>query len=142
MKKIKVVAAIIENDEKEILCALRSPSMSIPNVWEFPGGKVEKEEDIFAALKREIAEELNCTIKNLQLFHENIHNYETFTIQLIAIKCKVTEGVPFSKEHSKIIWMQRKNLSSLIWAPADIPLVEKLMNELEGSSNLSNMEQG
>ena len=50
-KQIKVVAAIIENEQNEILCALRSPSMSIPNRWEFPGGKVEKDEDIYSALK-------------------------------------------------------------------------------------------
>jgi 8-oxo-dGTP diphosphatase len=31
-KTIKVVAAIIENQKKEILCALRSPEMSIPNM--------------------------------------------------------------------------------------------------------------
>ena len=49
-KQIKVVAAIIENEQNEILCALRSPSMSIPNRWEFPGGKVEKDEDIFQLL--------------------------------------------------------------------------------------------
>ncbi len=59
MKKlIKVVAAIIENEQHEILCALRSPVMSIPNRWEFPGGKVENGEDIYSALKREISEEL------------------------------------------------------------------------------------
>ena len=45
-KKLKVVAGIIENDYGEILCALRSPDMSIPNHWEFPGGKVEAGEDI------------------------------------------------------------------------------------------------
>ena len=41
-KRVKVVAAIIENEQNEILCALRSPVMSLPNKWEFPGGKVEK----------------------------------------------------------------------------------------------------
>ena len=52
MKKlVKVVAAIIENEENEVLCALRSPVMSIPNRWEFPGGKVEANEDIFSALR-------------------------------------------------------------------------------------------
>ncbi|WP_174880612.1 NUDIX domain-containing protein, partial [Metabacillus niabensis] len=61
-KTVKVVAAIIENDNNEILCALRSPEMSIPNMWEFPGGKVEKDEDIYSALVREIKEELNCTV--------------------------------------------------------------------------------
>ena len=56
MKKVvKVVAAIIENEENEILCALRSPEMSIPNMWEFPGGKVEKGEDLYSAIEREIS---------------------------------------------------------------------------------------
>lgn len=45
MKKlIKVVGAVIENENNEILCALRSPKMSLPNMWEFPGGKVEENE--------------------------------------------------------------------------------------------------
>jgi len=43
MKKIiNVVAAIIKNERNEILCALRSPVMKLPNLWEFPGGKIEK----------------------------------------------------------------------------------------------------
>jgi len=55
MKKlIKVVAAIIENENNEILCALRSPIMSLPNMWEFPGGKVENSETLKDAIEREI----------------------------------------------------------------------------------------
>lgn len=61
-KHLKVVAAIIENDQNEILCALRSPQMTQANMWEFPGGKVEQDEDLFSALKREIDEELGCKI--------------------------------------------------------------------------------
>lgn len=30
----------------KILCALRSPNMSLPNMWEFPGGKVEDDEEL------------------------------------------------------------------------------------------------
>ena len=55
--------------------------MSIPNMWEFPGGKVEKGEDLYAAIEREIAEELNCKIKTNEIFNENTHEYEnTFII--------------------------------------------------------------
>lgn len=43
-KTINVVAAIIKNDNGEILCALRSPIMKSPNLWEFPGGKIEVNE--------------------------------------------------------------------------------------------------
>jgi 8-oxo-dGTP diphosphatase len=131
MKKlVKVVAAIIENEHNEFLCALRSPEMYIPNNWEFPGGKVEENEDIFSALKREISEELDCSIETQkEIFNENTHDYETFIIHLISIKCKVVEGSPIPNEHSKLIWLKKENLNSLKWAPADIPAVKQLMNE-------------
>lgn len=124
-----VVAAIIENEENEILCALRSPQMSIPNKWEFPGGKVEKGEDIYTALEREIKEELGCEIKAESLFHEYTHEYETFIITLICIKSIIVSQTPTASEHSKLIWLKRENLDSLNWAPADVPAVNILINE-------------
>ncbi|MBO1510210.1 (deoxy)nucleoside triphosphate pyrophosphohydrolase [Metabacillus bambusae] len=127
--KLIVVAAIIENDQNEILCALRSPSMSLPNMWEFPGGKLEKGEDIYAAIEREVHEELGCKIEAQYYFHENTHEYESFSIHLICMKCRITKGDPIPNEHSKLIWLKRENLSSLKWAPADIPAVEQLMKE-------------
>ena len=130
MKKVvKVVAAIIENEENEILCALRSPEMSIPNMWEFPGGKVEEGEDLYSAIEREITEELDCKVTANDIFNENTHEYDTFIITLISIKCTLVEGMPISKEHSKLVWLKRENLSSLKWAPADIPAVKQLIHE-------------
>lgn len=131
MKKVlKVVAAIIENDQNEILCALRSPEMSLPNHWEFPGGKVEKDEDIFSALAREIAEELGCSVETeKEISNENTHEYDTFIIHLLSIKCKIIQGTPTAREHSKFIWLKRNNLESLKWAPADLPAVSQLIHE-------------
>ncbi|GHI00070.1 (deoxy)nucleoside triphosphate pyrophosphohydrolase [Neobacillus kokaensis] len=129
-KHVKVVAAIIENGQQEILCALRSPAMSIPNMWEFPGGKVEANEDIYSALEREISEELDCKIETFkEVFNDNTHEYDTFIINLLSIKCRVVEGTPTANEHSKLIWLKRENLESLKWAPADIPAVEQLIQE-------------
>lgn len=129
-KKLTVVAAIIENDDEEILCALRSLEMVMPNMWEFPGGKVETNEDLFTALKREIAEELGCQIETIELFNDHIHEYEAFLIHLISIKCKIIQGIPVANEHTKLIWLRRENLVSLHWAPADIPAVEQLIGEI------------
>lgn len=126
-KTIKVVAAIIENENKEILCALRSPKMTLPNQWEFPGGKVEQDESLFDAIEREISEELKCKVKAIEVFGENTHEYEKIIVNLIAIKCKLIEGMPTASEHSKLIYMNKENLSSLIWAPADVPFVDMLM---------------
>ncbi|MBM7662128.1 8-oxo-dGTP diphosphatase [Bacillus mesophilus] len=129
MKELKVVAAIIENEQQEILCALRSPKMSLPNYWEFPGGKVEENEELFSALEREINEELNFRVRAIELFHKNTHEYESFIIHLLAIKCTIMNGIPIPNEHARVIWLKRESLMSLNWAPADLPAVEKLMNE-------------
>ena len=128
-KPVKVVAALIENEDEEILCALRSPQMSMPNMWEFPGGKAEPGEDSFTALRREIFEELGCEINPINVFHENTHEYESLTIQLITIKSKVVKDIPTPSEHSKLLWLKRENLASLVWAPADVPALEKLIRE-------------
>ncbi|TMW72767.1 (deoxy)nucleoside triphosphate pyrophosphohydrolase [Alteribacter natronophilus] len=126
-KKVKVVAAIIENSEQEVLCALRSNNMSIPNMWEFPGGKVEEGENLSTALEREIKEELDCEIEASEVFNENVHEYETFIIQLIALKAKLVSGTPKVSEHAKLVWLKKENLTSLVWAPADIPAVNELI---------------
>ena len=130
MKKlVKVVAAIIENQQNEILCALRSPRMAIPNRWEFPGGKIEAGETLKEAIEREIREELDCEVEFIDSFNDNTHEYDKFIVNLITVKCKLISGAPTVSEHSKLIWLLRENLLSLNWAPADIPAVEQLVAE-------------
>ncbi|AWI04542.1 (deoxy)nucleoside triphosphate pyrophosphohydrolase [Clostridium drakei] len=128
-KTIKVVGAVIENEDNEILCALRSPMMSLPNMWEFPGGKVEKGENLKQAIEREIREELDCNIKAFDVFNENTHEYDNFIVNLITVKCKLISSKPTANEHSKLIWLKRENLLSLKWAPADVPAAMQLTTE-------------
>ena len=130
MKKlIKVVGAIIENENNEILCALRSPNMALPNLWEFPGGKIEATETLKQAIEREIKEELACEVEFIDVFNDNTHEYDKFIVNLITVKCRLITGTPTVSEHSKLIWLHRENLLSLKWAPADIKAVEQLIAE-------------
>src|SRR6476469_9801395 len=58
MNKTKqVVAAIIIRGQKILICQ-RSEGQAMPLKWEFPGGKVERDEDLKDALHRELDEEL------------------------------------------------------------------------------------
>ncbi|WP_055070215.1 (deoxy)nucleoside triphosphate pyrophosphohydrolase [Clostridium massiliamazoniense] len=135
-KTIKVVAAIIENENAEILCALRSKEMSMSKLWEFPGGKVEENESIDDAIVREIKEELNCHIEFISEFHENTHEYEKVIVNLIAVKCKLIKGQPIANEHAKLLWMPIEYLKTLNWAPADIPAVKKLYTEMLSAKSI------
>ncbi|WP_075618872.1 (deoxy)nucleoside triphosphate pyrophosphohydrolase [Paenisporosarcina indica] len=125
---INVVGAIIINDKKEILCALRSEKMALPNLWEFPGGKIEHGESHEKALIREIREELSCEIEVHQFVEDTVYEYETFTINLITYISKVINGTPFASEHAELKWVPIQELLTLEWAPADIPAVNKLLS--------------
>ncbi|UPM55498.1 8-oxo-dGTP diphosphatase MutT [Gottfriedia acidiceleris] len=126
-KQIKVVGAVIRNDQNQILCALRSHEMSMPNSWEFPGGKIEKNEKPEEALVREIQEELGCEISIADLVEDVIHEYPNIIVNLITFEAKIISGAPVANEHAKIEWKDISDLKELEWAQADLPTVEKLI---------------
>ncbi|MDG5790140.1 (deoxy)nucleoside triphosphate pyrophosphohydrolase [Evansella sp. AB-P1] len=129
MKRVKVVGAVIENERKEILAALRSPRMTLPNLWEFPGGKVEDGESSEEALIREIKEELGCTIEVFELIEDVVHEYPKVFVNLLTFKARIVDGKPTAKEHSKLEWTSFEALQDLEWAPADIPTIDHLLNQ-------------
>ena len=127
-KYIEVVGAIIENNQNQILCALRSEKMSSSGFWEFPGGKVEKGESFSQTIIREIKEEINCEITtNQDIFNDITYEYDHIIVRLVTIKCQIINGQPFPNEHEKIIWTDKKDLLSLNWLAADLSTIEKIM---------------
>lgn len=62
---MKVVNAIIQKDDKFLIVKRKSSENIHPGKWSFPGGIVEKDESLEDALKREIKEEVNLTIKKI-----------------------------------------------------------------------------
>lgn len=126
-KTVHVVGAIIENEKKEIFCALRSSKMTLPNYWEFPGGKIEKNETPQEALAREIKEEFNCEISIGEKVEDTIYEYEQVIVRLETYLSVILNGSPIALEHAETRWVPREQLLTLEFAPADIPAVEKLV---------------
>ncbi|MGF9853122.1 (deoxy)nucleoside triphosphate pyrophosphohydrolase [Bacillus paramobilis] len=128
-KKVSVVGAVIFNERNEVLCALRSPKMSLPNYWEFPGGKINEGEMPQDALIREIKEELGCLITVGEKIEEVDHEYENIIVHLATYKAYIESGIPNALEHADLKWVQVKKLLELKWAPADIPTMDILSVE-------------
>ncbi|MFP7492969.1 (deoxy)nucleoside triphosphate pyrophosphohydrolase [Terribacillus saccharophilus] len=125
MKNISVVGAVIVQDNK-ILCAQRGTEKSLPLKWEFPGGKIEKNETPQEALKREITEEMQCSISIGEEIEDTTYEYDFGIVHLKTFYCQLLEGEPTLTEHVAIKWLAPEDLSSLDWAPADIPAIEKI----------------
>ncbi|WP_146340715.1 (deoxy)nucleoside triphosphate pyrophosphohydrolase [Nesterenkonia sp. NBAIMH1] len=124
-KQINVVGAAIVQDDK-ILCAQRGPGGSLPNMWEFPGGKIEKDETPIAALVREITEELECHVEVGEQIDVTSYEYDFGVVTLTTFYCELIDGTPQLTEHAEVRWIAPAELNELEWAPADIPAVEKI----------------
>ena len=122
---IKVVCGIIYKDDK-ILLTRRKKGKSLEGYWEFPGGKVEKGETDKSALERELNEELGLSVSELTYFSENKHEYDTFSIHLIAFKCNAHDNPKRLVDHDKFEWLNSEEIKNLNLAAADKPFVEIL----------------
>lgn len=126
---IKVSAAIILNDNK-ILIAKRSPHKEHSGFWEFPGGKVKKNETIENSLNRELKEVFNIEVKVLKKFHENFYKYLNFEIHLFSYIVVYIRGTYQLKDHDEIRWVKPNELVNFNLTPADIPVAKKIIDEL------------
>ena len=128
-KHVNVVGAVLVNETNQIFCALRSPQMSLPNLWEFPGGKIEPGESPKETLKRELMEELKIEVTVGEEVESTYYEYDSFTIQLTTFYSKIHSGTPVLTEHADYKWLSADELSNLEWAPADIPAVQKIQKQ-------------
>jgi len=133
---IEVTCGIIVRGNK-ILVTQRSEKMKLPLKWEFPGGKIEENENAEECILREIKEELNLEIDILERLSASQYDYGTFKINLIPFIAKYKNGALKLAEHKDFKWLEAKELSSLDWAPADIPILnEFLKNYNDGTWTL------
>lgn len=109
------VRGIIKNENNEILIVKRHPkSRTDPEMWELPGGKVEKGEFFTDALVREIKEETNLDV-NVGDFAEAIQNdYSHKRTVQIMMYLDVTGGeVKISEEHTDWMWADIEKIRTL-----------------------------
>jgi 8-oxo-dGTP diphosphatase len=123
---INVTCAIILKDDK-ILVAQRNEKMKLPLKWEFPGGKLEINEDEVDCIKREIKEEININIEVLKKLPNNIHDYGTFKINLIPFLAYYVSGEIKLAEHKDYRLLNKSQLLNLDWAEADLPIIEEFL---------------
>lgn len=78
-----VVAAVFQNDKGELLIVKRPKDKLMPDLWEFPGGKIEAGETPENALTRELGEEIGLIPITTIATPFVSHQYESFHIVLL-----------------------------------------------------------
>ena len=121
---IKVVAALIKNEDKILIAKRSTGDKEVFGKWEFPGGKVEFGEDEYQAIEREIKEEFELEIKAKELLTNNICTYPNKVVDLRLYYCEYVSGTFKLHDHSEYRWVNKEELLMYDLAPADIPLAE------------------
>ena len=127
---VEVVAAILRKGEK-VLIDKRSADGLLGGMWEFPGGKIEQDEDHSTALKRELMEELGISVNLEDLFGIYTHAYTHFTVKVHTYFAKIINGEPKALEADDIKWVVINTLGDFPMGKVD----RSISNDLEKRIN-------
>lgn len=133
MRVVRVVAAVIcDSLERptKILATARGYG-DFKGQWEFPGGKIEAGESSQTALIREIKEELAADIAVGPLIDTIEYDYPAFHLSMDCFWCVVTSGTIKLLEAQDARWLNKNELASVQWLPADVSLIEKVSAVLQ-----------
>lgn len=128
MKTIKVVAAVICDSikvKKHIFATARGYG-EFKGQWEFPGGKIEDGETPQTALAREIKEELDTIVEVGALIDTIEYDYPSFHLSMDCFWCEVVEGELKLLEAEDAKWLNRDELDSVQWLPADLKIIDRI----------------
>ncbi|MCF7869873.1 MAG: NUDIX domain-containing protein [Candidatus Omnitrophica bacterium] len=125
-KTIEAAAALIKKNSRYLLCQ-RNRDDCYGNLWEFPGGTIEKKETPSETIKREISEELDVSINPVKILKEFFDKNEHLKIKVYLIQCLFNKGILKKKDCQNFGFFEVKDIEKLNLAPVD----KKIFNYLK-----------
>ncbi len=115
---INVSVAVLINSDQQVLLAQRPPLKPWEGWWEFPGGKIEKNETPVDAMYREIYEEIGVKVIQFTKWVTRKYSYGGNDVTLYFFKVYTWEGEVTSKEKQKLVWtyLQKPNVAPILSA--------------------------
>ena len=136
-----MAVGILKNSDGKYLLGKRLNSQTWPGWWEFPGGKLERDENPPEALKREIFEELGVVV----------NKYRQWTTRRVIKKNKITtlyfflitswKGVVEGREGQELQWVNLKTYNSKKILPPNRVIHKALKNDLPDIYAITNLQE-
>jgi 8-oxo-dGTP diphosphatase len=130
-KTVSVACLVLLDQQGAVLTTRRPEGKQLGGLWEFPGGKVEAAESPEEALRREIWEELELRLGDLEAMSPVMHEYPFGVIRLLPFLSEIVSH-PLIRlvEHSEHRWVTPQTWVNLEWAPADLPILDQITARL------------
>lgn len=120
---LHVAAAVIRDERGRVLIAQRPAHLHQGGLWEFPGGKVERGEDVRAALARELEEELGIGVRTCTPLIRVRHRYPERNVLLDVWEVTAFAGEPHGREGQPVRWVDAEGLRAFSFPAANQPIV-------------------
>jgi len=127
MNKIRVAVAVVINSDNKVLIAKRHQHLHQGGKWEFPGGKVEKDESAQDALIRELKEEVDLNIHDSIPMMVLDYDYGDKFVSLDVWIVKNFDGVARGAEQQEIRWVDIALVNEFNFPNANQPIVDSLL---------------
>jgi mutator protein MutT len=114
-----------------VLAARRTAPPAAAGRWELPGGKVEPGEAAAAAVVREVAEELGCTVEVTGWLPGATAIGETHVLRVAL--ARLVDGEPEPREHDLVRWLGPEELDDVDWLDPDRPFLADLRRVLRAT---------
>lgn len=124
--RLRVAVGVLRRADGAILLAQRMPGKHLAGLWEFPGGKREAGESRWAALVREIREEIGVLVEYGHPLIRIVHDYPERSVELDVWMITGWHGEPRSKEHQPLEWVASTALGEWPMPPADGPIIRAI----------------
>lgn len=124
---VEVVAAVITRPDGQFLLTRRPGGKIYSGYWEFPGGKVEKDESLLHALDRELQEELGIQIRTAHPWITRVFTYSHATVRLHFFRVVEWEGRLSPREKQGLFWQWPHHVKVSPVLPANRPILQALL---------------
>jgi A/G-specific adenine glycosylase len=132
------IAIGVVHKNGKVLIALRPSEGLLGNLWEFPGGKLNREESLEECCRRETLEETGLEVEVGTCFSIVEHSFTHFRITLHAFHCRYVRGKASPKSSQKIRWVKLAELEEYAFPKAN----KKIIEDLRGSPSFTAIRQG
>lgn len=120
------IGIICDSSTDAVLVCLRPPDSAQGGKWEFPGGKVEQDETVFQALRRELGEETGIFTESAHSLIQVDYDYSEGGVRLHVWMIDHWSGSIEAKEGQIVRWVPRSDLNDMVMPPANAPIIKAL----------------
>ena len=125
----EVAVGILIRSNGDLLMTTRPAGKAYAGYWEFPGGKLEANETVVEALRRELIEEIGVTIEDTCVWRASVIDYPHALVRLNFCKVSVWTGQLQMHESQQFSWQSLPVQVSPVLA-GTLPVLQWLADEV------------